>query len=426
MRTSIRLVLASAILGLTVTSSGSPGLRAAQQPEQPSTARGQTATVLSDGSVLLLGGEGRPAQASLYDPRTHTTRALGGLRTPRAWHTATVLPDGTVLVVGGVGADGQILQDVEGFDPATGQFQAMREIAVTARAHHTATLLTDGRILFAGGDTPGGGGVPTELWDVRTNATDAVPTPPDIDRADGVAQLLPDGRVRITGGRARGRRAARSADVFDPEAMAFVDGTLAPPDAAPSADGIVAVLPADGATGVSHDVQIALRLSTPIDARSVVVALEQLDGPAAVALPVTVVSAEGGRLVFVTPASTLPSDSDFRVTLRSARTVSGGPLPVFSSAFRTARPPDPARAVDHAGRSIRRWTSRPGLPMAEAAVAPGASGRDRVGGSGAVAERRAAGGRYAGDRRTGGPDGSHRPLPAAVGIRAVRMERTAN
>ena len=157
MSTCVRLASLSIVLLLTAASSGRLELRAEQ--EQSPTVRGQTATVLSDGSVLLLGGEGRTSEVRLYDPSTRRTRAAGKLRMPRAWHTATTLPDGSVLVVGGIGTDGQIVQDAERYDPATGEVAALADASFTPRAHHTSTLLTDGRVLLVGGETPGGGGV---------------------------------------------------------------------------------------------------------------------------------------------------------------------------------------------------------------------------------------------------------------------------
>src|SRR5205814_562900 len=80
-------------------------------PQDPPVASlpGQTATVLPDGRILLLGGvgpSGPVATAEVQDARTGTTLLLpSGLLAPRAWHTATVLPDGTVWVWGGLGAD---------------------------------------------------------------------------------------------------------------------------------------------------------------------------------------------------------------------------------------------------------------------------------------------------------------------------------
>jgi hypothetical protein len=67
-----------------------------------------TATLLPNGKVLAVGGyqAGRSPppvlmSAELYDPVTNTWAAASAMMYPREGHTATLLQDGTVLVVGG-------------------------------------------------------------------------------------------------------------------------------------------------------------------------------------------------------------------------------------------------------------------------------------------------------------------------------------
>src|SRR4051812_35199777 len=77
---------------------------AKQQPasQRSSATSGQAVTVLSDGQLLVTGGESSLRMAGIRDPRTgHVTALTRGLTQERAWHTATVLPDGRVLIVGG-------------------------------------------------------------------------------------------------------------------------------------------------------------------------------------------------------------------------------------------------------------------------------------------------------------------------------------
>ena len=74
-----------------------------------------SATLLPDGTVFIAGGDtancfggpcyGNPATASVesYDPLTGRLSLLHDMMTNRAGHTATVLMDGTVLIVGGYG-----------------------------------------------------------------------------------------------------------------------------------------------------------------------------------------------------------------------------------------------------------------------------------------------------------------------------------
>src|SRR5258708_38115101 len=81
--------------------------RGARPQATTGTVAGQSRSLLPDGRVLLVGGEGPDgplATASVQDLKTGAITALPvKLLRPRAWHTATILPDGTVLVAGGIG-----------------------------------------------------------------------------------------------------------------------------------------------------------------------------------------------------------------------------------------------------------------------------------------------------------------------------------
>jgi len=74
----------------------------------------------------------------------------------RQQHTATLLNDGTVLVVGGYSASSSVERAAEVFDPTTGSFSGTGSL-VTPRAAHTATLLNDGTVLVTGGTDNGAG-----------------------------------------------------------------------------------------------------------------------------------------------------------------------------------------------------------------------------------------------------------------------------
>jgi N-acetylneuraminic acid mutarotase len=130
-----------------------------------SDAASQTATLLPDGKVLVVGSLTDPAfAAELYDPGsgswTFTGPMAGGFREWRVLHTATLLPDGKVLVAGGAGQNGP-LDSAELYDPSTGSWAAAANM-ITGHAGHTATLLPDGRVLVAGS----GEGTPApELYD---------------------------------------------------------------------------------------------------------------------------------------------------------------------------------------------------------------------------------------------------------------------
>src|SRR5262249_49361020 len=126
-----------------------------------------TAALLQDGRVLVAGGSDaasadplNPAihplsAAELFDPTTNHFSATGGMTATRFSHTATLLSNGKVLIAGGSTsgyfAGEESLASAEIFDPATDKFADTGNMLI-ARADHTATLLSDGTVLVAGGD----------------------------------------------------------------------------------------------------------------------------------------------------------------------------------------------------------------------------------------------------------------------------------
>lgn len=159
-----------------------------------------TATLLNDGRVLVVS----KGVAELFDPVTNTWTAADSLNTVRSSHTATLLNDGRVLAVGGQDSDGTSISyfdSAEIFDPATGTWTATGNMS-TGRSRHAATLLTDGQVLVAGG-TNGPILASAEVFDPATDTWTATDSMID-GRRDHTSTLLDDGRVLTVGGEGDG------------------------------------------------------------------------------------------------------------------------------------------------------------------------------------------------------------------------------
>ena len=172
-----------------------------------------TATVLLDGRVLVVGGgsQGSPGYAStntaeIFDPATGTWTPTAPMSMARASNTATLLSDGEVLVTGGAsiyhGPKGTVTATAEIYDPASGTWHGAARMSV-ARYHHMAALLPDGRVLVTGGwaltSNSDKSLASAEIYDPATNrwtATGSMAT----GRARGSIAALPDGRVLVVDG----------------------------------------------------------------------------------------------------------------------------------------------------------------------------------------------------------------------------------
>lgn len=230
-----------------------------------------TATTLADGRILVVGGCADPicttvlSDAALYDPVANTWTTAGSMSAPRAGHSATLLSDGTVLVAGGCmdsgcmnvlgsvdiwsassplsssstsssstvsgsssAADGSGADDDADDDSSTGdepddESGAEGEPGVeggsgagapsapggsfapgppmmVARHHHTANLLANGEVLMAGGLNAAGSSDPSSevylplarQW-IESGAM-------IMARAFHIGVGLSDGRVLVSGG----------------------------------------------------------------------------------------------------------------------------------------------------------------------------------------------------------------------------------
>ena len=184
-----------------------------------------SATLLPDGTVLLVGGfthgEQALASAERFDPATNTFTLAKTMSVARQSHTATLLPNGNVLIAGGY--NGSYLKSAELYDPQSGQFTATGEMQA-ARSGHIAVLLDNGKVLLAGGTGEGWTFLQSaELYDPATG-TFSTTGEMAVARESHTATRLDDGQVLITGGH-QGRRTNiviyDSAELYNPASGTF-------------------------------------------------------------------------------------------------------------------------------------------------------------------------------------------------------------
>src|SRR3546814_1308049 len=100
------------------------------RPTRPDTLFPYTTLVRSapaGGSILLFGGWTRTGVTDLverYAPETGRFEAQGRMLEPRDGFSATLLADGTILIVGGYGEGMRRLASAERYDPASGRLRS--------------------------------------------------------------------------------------------------------------------------------------------------------------------------------------------------------------------------------------------------------------------------------------------------------------
>jgi hypothetical protein len=171
------------------------------------------AALLPDGTVLVAGGEGTSYEplvsAEIYNPATGTWHSTSGTISDHIAGAAITLSDGSVLVTGGDTRTSEV------YRPGTGIWEAAGDLSVI-RSSFTAVRLHDGRVLAAGGQNPDNNATwaTAELYDPATSRwypTGSMATP----RLNQASALLADGRVLVSGGQ-DGTDTLASAEVYDP------------------------------------------------------------------------------------------------------------------------------------------------------------------------------------------------------------------
>jgi hypothetical protein len=174
-----------------------------------------TATLLSDGRVLVAGGRGSDvnATAEIYDPKAGAFRDTGRMTTARYKHTAGLLPDGRVLIAGG--SDERdwhgTLSSSEIYDPQRGTFSSTASLhGARFKLPDVAVQLRSGQLLIAGGNRQ------AEVYDVRSGKFAVVGGDTGDSRHYMSETLLSDGRVLLAGGYAYTPEATAQTWIYKP------------------------------------------------------------------------------------------------------------------------------------------------------------------------------------------------------------------
>ena len=185
-----------------------------------------TATLLTDGRVLISGGGGNLGAAEIYDPGTSNWSITGALTANRQGHTATLLPNGEVLVAGGYNQSIGALSTSEVYEPVTGKWLATGSM-VAGRFYAASSLLPGGKVLVAGGSGINANEYlsSAEIYDF-TLGTWTSTTAMNSIRREFTSNLLSDGTVLVAGGydQVSGNPIFLSGvEIFDPTTGAWKD-----------------------------------------------------------------------------------------------------------------------------------------------------------------------------------------------------------
>jgi hypothetical protein len=114
------------------------------------------------------------------------------MSTARVGCTATLLSNGQVLLAGGDDSNSNVLASAELYNPATGIWTATGSMN-TPHYGHAAILLTNGQVLVAGSQN---GAITAELYNPATGTWTVL----NFNRYDLFGKLLPDGDALVLDG----------------------------------------------------------------------------------------------------------------------------------------------------------------------------------------------------------------------------------
>ena len=191
-----------------------------------------SATLLRDGRVLIVGGESWWPEcdihdsAEIFDPVTETFTLTGSMSVPRSGHTATLLNDGTALIVGGhdtilcnFGPSIPTLRSAELYDPATGTFLQTGSMPDSGVFYNTSNILPDGNVLVVVG-TEGWEGQKNVIYETGSRTfveADDMATHRASHRAVALkSSATCDGPVMVIGGSVGSISGLSSVEMYDP------------------------------------------------------------------------------------------------------------------------------------------------------------------------------------------------------------------
>jgi hypothetical protein len=187
---------------------------------------GHTANVISDGRVVLVGGypgEGGGVLSSIEVVSPDSGSAQLNLAQARGGHASAVITGGQVLVVGGWIRSRTYTATAELIDTDIGVVIRLGDLPWSADALDAVTL-QDGRVLVTGGQMAPG--VPTAeaaIYDPKTGQWVSV-DPMRTARLKHFSVVLSDGRVLVMGGDIGNESITATTEIFDPETLSFAVG----------------------------------------------------------------------------------------------------------------------------------------------------------------------------------------------------------
>ncbi len=184
-----------------------------------------TATLLTDGNVLVTGGyimDNSLYSCEVYNPATGNWTITTPMKYSRVSHAAVLLDDGRVLVIGGYSfhAGSIYLKTCEIFDPEYKTW-SVTDSLLTRFRELTAVLLKDGRVLVVGEADS----LTSQIYDPSTETWQPAEVMNEPREAYSVVKLA-DGKVLVSGSELVGREGSfvlKSCEVYDPLADSWTN-----------------------------------------------------------------------------------------------------------------------------------------------------------------------------------------------------------